>query len=160
MHLWTWPSKPWQRVHIDFAGPFLDRMYLLTVDTHSKWPEVFEMTQTTTAKAISALQVLLHAPSSSVGPIALVSTWLNRPSKGESSKSGPYRSYIRTSTLANETPQLDIVPSQKFPPKTGMGPCSHYRTVGASDIHSHTTRWTMLEASSRSPEGPWKSKFH
>ena len=58
MHPWTWPSKPWHRVHIDFAGPFLDRMYLLTVDAHSKWPEVFEMTQTTTAKTISALRHL------------------------------------------------------------------------------------------------------
>lgn len=26
VHLWTWPSKPWQRV-VDFAGPFLNTMY-------------------------------------------------------------------------------------------------------------------------------------
>ena len=43
----SWPTKPWQRVHIDFAGPFLDRMYLLVVNAHSKWPEVFELTQMT-----------------------------------------------------------------------------------------------------------------
>ena len=58
MHPWTWPAKPWQRVHIDFAGPFCQKMYLLAVDAHSKWPEVFEMTQTTTAKTIAVLRHL------------------------------------------------------------------------------------------------------
>ena len=24
LHLWTWPSHPWQRLHIDFAGLFLN----------------------------------------------------------------------------------------------------------------------------------------
>jgi hypothetical protein len=24
LHPWEWPSSPWERVHIDFAGPFLD----------------------------------------------------------------------------------------------------------------------------------------
>ena len=47
LHPWLWPSKPWQRVHIDFAGPFQNRMYLIVVDAHSKWPEVIEMTTTT-----------------------------------------------------------------------------------------------------------------
>ncbi|KAK0143474.1 hypothetical protein N1851_018386 [Merluccius polli] len=37
LHLWEWPSAPWQRVHIDFAGPF--SMFLIAVDAHSKWPE-------------------------------------------------------------------------------------------------------------------------
>ena len=55
---WTWPSKPWQRVHIDFAGPFLNKMYFLAVDAHSKWPEVFEMAQTTTTNTISILRHL------------------------------------------------------------------------------------------------------
>ena len=58
LHPWTWPSKPWQRVHIDFAGPFLNKMYFLVVDAHSKWPETFEMTQTTTTKTVSLLRHL------------------------------------------------------------------------------------------------------
>ena len=37
LHPWLWPSKPWQRVHIDFAGPSQNRMYLIVVDAHSKW---------------------------------------------------------------------------------------------------------------------------
>ena len=46
LHPWIWPSQPWQRVHLDFAGPFLGRMFLIVVDAHSKWPEVIEMTTT------------------------------------------------------------------------------------------------------------------
>jgi hypothetical protein len=58
MHPWTWPSEPWKRVHIDFAGPFLGKMYFLAIDAHSKWPEVFEMNQTTTARTITVLRHL------------------------------------------------------------------------------------------------------
>ncbi len=42
-------TGPWQRVHIDFAGPFKGRMWLILVDSYSKWPEVVPM-QSTTAK--------------------------------------------------------------------------------------------------------------
>ena len=58
MHPWSWPVKPWQRVHIDFAGPFLGKSFLLTVDSHSKWPEVFEMSQTSTSQTIHVLRQL------------------------------------------------------------------------------------------------------
>ena len=43
LHPWSWPANPWQRVHVDFAGPIFGRMYLLAIDLHSKWPEVWEM---------------------------------------------------------------------------------------------------------------------
>jgi len=36
LHPWEWPHMPWSRVHIDYAGPFLGRMFLLIVDSHSK----------------------------------------------------------------------------------------------------------------------------
>uniref|UniRef100_A0A1X7TVW2 Integrase catalytic domain-containing protein n=1 Tax=Amphimedon queenslandica TaxID=400682 RepID=A0A1X7TVW2_AMPQE len=52
LHPWTWPSRPWSRVHIDFAGPLFGKMYFIVVDAYSKWPEVFEMKSTTTAKTI------------------------------------------------------------------------------------------------------------
>ena len=58
LHPWSWPAKPWQRVHIDFAGPFLGKSFLLTMDAHSKWPEVFEMTQTSTWQTIGVLRQL------------------------------------------------------------------------------------------------------
>ena len=58
LHPWAWPSQPWQRLHIDFAGPFLDKSFFIVVDAHSKWAEVVEMSQTTTAKTIEALRRL------------------------------------------------------------------------------------------------------
>ena len=33
---WSWPQVPWDRVHIDFAGPVRGKMLLIMVDTHSK----------------------------------------------------------------------------------------------------------------------------
>ena len=36
LHPWVWPSRPWQRIHIDFAGPFLGKMYFLVIDAHSR----------------------------------------------------------------------------------------------------------------------------
>ena len=53
-----WPAQPWQRIHIDFAGPFLGSNFLVVVDTHSKWPEVVEMKTLTSAKTIEALREL------------------------------------------------------------------------------------------------------
>ena len=44
---WAWPEKPWQRVHLDFAGPFQGSM---AVDAHSKWPEVYSMSSTSALK--------------------------------------------------------------------------------------------------------------
>ena len=41
---WLWPARPWSRIHVDFAGPLQGRMYFVI---HSKWPEVFEMSSTT-----------------------------------------------------------------------------------------------------------------
>ena len=40
VHQWIWPSRPWERIHADFAGPFQQKMYLLIIDAHSKWPEI------------------------------------------------------------------------------------------------------------------------
>ena len=56
LHPWSWPAKPWQRVHIDFAGPIHGKSFLLAVDSHSKWPEVFQMAQTTATHTIEVLR--------------------------------------------------------------------------------------------------------
>ena len=67
---WKWPSAPWQRIHIDFAGPFLGENFLLVVDAHSKWPEVFRMKSIT---ATSTIEKLRHAFASNGLPTELVS---------------------------------------------------------------------------------------
>jgi len=56
LHPWAWPTAPWQRVHVDFAGPFSGRMFLLIVDAHSKWPEIQIMSTTTASKTVSVLR--------------------------------------------------------------------------------------------------------
>lgn len=58
LHPWVWPSKPWKRIHVDFAGPLFNKSYLVVVDAHSKWPEVWEMGSTTATKTIEVLQHL------------------------------------------------------------------------------------------------------
>ncbi|KAK3085126.1 hypothetical protein FSP39_024809 [Pinctada imbricata] len=58
VHPWEWPSAPWQRVHIDFAGPFLDQNFFILVDAHSKWPEVIPMKRITTARTIEVLRTI------------------------------------------------------------------------------------------------------
>ena len=53
LHPWEWPSPPWERVHVDFAGPFLNKMFFDVVDAHSKWPEIVAMNSTTAEKTIA-----------------------------------------------------------------------------------------------------------
>jgi hypothetical protein len=61
LHPWMWPAKPWQRIHIDFVGPFLGKNFLVVVDAHSKWAEVIEMSSTTSSKTIVELRKLFSA---------------------------------------------------------------------------------------------------
>ena len=58
LHPWEWPARPWQRIHIDFAGPFLGRMFLIAIDAYSKWPEVIPMSSTSTDRTIEELRTM------------------------------------------------------------------------------------------------------
>ncbi|GFS02164.1 polyprotein, partial [Elysia marginata] len=55
LHPWQWPEKPWQRVHIDFAGPFMNSMFLIIVDAHTKWTKILPTTSTMTSATINLL---------------------------------------------------------------------------------------------------------
>ena len=44
IHPWEWTSKPWVRLHIDHAGPYLNKMFLIVIDSYSKWMEVVPTT--------------------------------------------------------------------------------------------------------------------
>ena len=71
IHPWEWPYKPWQRIRIDFAGPMLDKQFLVIVDTNSKWPEVFPMNKITTTKTIefqAALAICVYVPLHNILP--------------------------------------------------------------------------------------------
>ena len=48
-------TRPWSRLHIDYLGPFLGHMWLLIIDAHSKWMEVFQMSSTSSSATIQCL---------------------------------------------------------------------------------------------------------
>ena len=56
LHPWEWPSRPWARVHIDHAGPFQGKLFLLLVDAHSKWMEVHIVPSTSAEATIAKLR--------------------------------------------------------------------------------------------------------
>ncbi|XP_039384821.1 uncharacterized protein K02A2.6-like, partial [Mauremys reevesii] len=58
LYPWDWPENPWQRIHVDFAGPLEGSMFLVAVDAHSKWPEVSIMQSTTAESTIQKLRGL------------------------------------------------------------------------------------------------------
>ena len=58
IHPWEYPDKPWSRIHVDFAGPFLGSMFLVIVDSYSKWPIVKQMRKTTTTQTIEILRTV------------------------------------------------------------------------------------------------------
>ena len=55
LHSWEWPKNPWRRLHIDYAGPFKNRMFLVVIDAHSKWLEVIPTTSATGQVTVSKL---------------------------------------------------------------------------------------------------------
>ncbi len=54
---WQWPTRPWSRVHIDFAGPVKNNMYsLVLIDSHSKWINVQVMSSISATATIQRLR--------------------------------------------------------------------------------------------------------
>jgi len=53
---WSWPGGPWKRLHLDFAGPYLGKMFLVVVDAYSKYLDIIPMTEVTSARTIAALR--------------------------------------------------------------------------------------------------------
>ena len=55
---WSWPSRPWTRLHLDFAGPLEGRYTFVLIDAHSKWVEASCTSSTSSAAVIGVLQGL------------------------------------------------------------------------------------------------------
>ena len=58
LHPWEWPSQPWSRLHIDFAGPFEGKMFLVVADSHSKWLDVIPVSNANSTNTIRELRKL------------------------------------------------------------------------------------------------------
>ena len=56
IHPWIFPTRPWSRVHVDFAGPVGGNTYLVIVDAYSKFPEVVKMKNTTGNTTVTVLR--------------------------------------------------------------------------------------------------------
>ena len=56
LHPWNFPASPWERLHADFAGPFLGQMYLIVVDAFSKWLEVVPLSSATSLNTVDSLR--------------------------------------------------------------------------------------------------------
>ena len=61
LHPWEWPHQPWSRLHIDHAGPFLGKQFLIVVDAHSKWMEVVTVPSTSSYHTVQTLRNVFAA---------------------------------------------------------------------------------------------------
>ncbi|XP_049301295.1 uncharacterized protein K02A2.6-like [Anopheles funestus] len=67
---WNEATAPWQRVHIDYAGPIDGYSFLIAVDSFSKWPEIIRTASTTSTATVRILRSLFSRYGN---PITLVS---------------------------------------------------------------------------------------
>ena len=70
LHPWEWPQAPWHRLHVDYAGPVDGRFFIIIVDAHSKWVEIFQTSGTSTTETIKWLR---HVFAHFGIPVSLVS---------------------------------------------------------------------------------------
>ena len=55
LHPWEWPHRPWARLHIDHAGPFMGHIFLILVDAYSKWMDAHIVSSTSAEATIKKL---------------------------------------------------------------------------------------------------------
>ena len=58
LHPWAWPTRPWARLHLDYAGPVQGKMILILIDAHSKWIEAICTPSATSSAVIEELRTL------------------------------------------------------------------------------------------------------
>ena len=58
LHPWKWPTRPWARLHLDYASPVKGKMYLSIVDAHYKQIKAVCTTSTISFAVIGELRIL------------------------------------------------------------------------------------------------------
>ncbi len=66
LHPWEFPKQAWSRLHIDFAGPFLGKTFLVVVDAFSKWLEIHVTPSTSTIDKLRSIFTTHGLPQSLV----------------------------------------------------------------------------------------------
>lgn len=56
--MWTTPETPWNRIHLDFAGPHAGQTFVIVVDSTTKWLEVERVRPPNSAEVIKTLRRL------------------------------------------------------------------------------------------------------
>ncbi len=95
MQQWDWPEKPWTRIHVDHAGPFLGKTLLVIVDASSKWIEVFIVPSTSTAATVDKLRLVFATHGL---PEVLVSD------NGTAFTSGEFKEFMQRNGVKHMTP--------------------------------------------------------
>ena len=62
LHPWAQLERAWSRLHIDFAGPFLERWFVILSDAYCTWLEVKPMSSPATGPTIRVLQSIFCDP--------------------------------------------------------------------------------------------------
>ena len=55
IHPWEWTNKPWVRLHLDYAGLYQNKMFLIIVDSFLKWIDVIPSSSATSDETIQKL---------------------------------------------------------------------------------------------------------
>ena len=53
---WNWPTRPWTRLHLDYAGLFGGKMVIVLTDANSKWIEAFHTKSAMSAAVVEELR--------------------------------------------------------------------------------------------------------
>ena len=69
---WSWPTCPWARLHLDFAGPFLGQMFFILIDAHSKWIEAYETASATSTVVMQELKTTFVRFFFGLRPLSLI----------------------------------------------------------------------------------------
>ena len=56
--LHPWPTHPWTRIHIDYAGPFMEKTFFILIDAHSKWIDAVCTNSLSASAAIEHLRTV------------------------------------------------------------------------------------------------------
>ena len=94
LHPWEWPGLPWHRIHVDYAGPVEGKYFLIIVDAHSKWVEIYKTKGTSSEDTIRCLQ---HTFSTFGLPVSIVSD------NGPCFTSGEFKNFVQNCGIRHIT---------------------------------------------------------